>query len=302
MENLTAIKSKRRGHSRIRRAENIQGFLLAVIPVVRFVIFGFVPMAVALVMAFLKMDTFLLSDGVFCGLENFRNVLSDKMFWGSILNTFYLAVSLPASLLIALLLAILLAGNIALKKFFRTALFIPFVCSVVAVTLMWRWLLDYNYGIVNQLFNIDINWRGDPDWYIPGLIMMTVWSSTAYKIILLSAALTQVNENYYEAAELDGAGSFRKLWHITLPAISPTVFFLVVIGLINILQEFSRSQVWDPAGGPNGKGLTIVFYLYRHAFQYIDMGAASAVAWLLSVIILILTFINFKIKDRWVYD
>lgn len=295
------LQTRKKRSSR-RRKENIQGVLFAILPVLRFLVFGLIPMIVALIMAFLKMNTFSLDSGVFCGFDNFKEVLTDKVFWKSIGNTMYLALSLPISLLLALLVSVLML-KVRFKKFFRTVLFIPYVCSVVAVTLMWRWLFDYNYGVVNQLLHLDINWRGDANWYIPGLIIMSVWSSTGYKIILLSAALTNVNESYYEAADLDGAGVWKKFFHITLPAISPTLFFLVVTGIIDILQQFSRSQVWNSSGGPNGKGLTIVFYLYRRAFEYIEMGIASAVAWLLTVLIMILTLINFKMRDKWVsYD
>lgn len=283
------------------KQEEVVGILLAILPVLRFLLFGLAPMILALVMAFLDMNTFSLKGAKFIGFANFKDVLSDDMFWKSIANTFYLSLSLPISIIIALLISVLLTKKIRFKKIFRTVYFIPFVCSVVAVTLMWRWLFDYNYGVINQIFKLDINWRSDPKWYIPGLIIMTVWSTTGYKIVILTAALTAVNPTYYEAAEIDGASAWRKFWHITLPSISPTLFFLVVTGVISILQEFSRSQVWNSNGGPNGKGLTIVFYLYRRAFEYIEMGPASAVAWLLAMIIAVITFINFKTSKKWVH-
>ena len=283
------------------KQEEVVGILLAILPVLRFLLFGLAPMILALVMAFLDMNTFSLKGAKFIGFANFKDVLSDDMFWKSIANTFYLSLSLPISIIIALLISVLLTKKIRFKKIFRTVYFIPFVCSVVAVTLMWRWLFDYNYGVINQIFKLDINWRSDPKWYIPGLIIMTVWSTTGYKIVILTAALTAVNPTYYEAAEIDGASAWRKFWHITLPSISPTLFFLVVTGVISILQEFSRSQVWNSNGGPNGKGLTIVFYLYRRAFEYIEMGPASAVAWLLAMIIAVITFINYKTSKKWVH-
>lgn len=283
------------------KKEEVVGILLAILPVLRFLLFGLAPMILALVMAFLDMNTFSLKGAKFIGFANFKDVLSDDMFWKSIANTFYLSLSLPISIIIALLISVLLTKKIRFKKIFQTVYFIPFVCSVVAVTLMWRWLFDYNYGVINQIFKLDINWRSDPKWYIPGLIIMTVWSTTGYKIVILTAALTAVNPTYYEAAEIDGASAWRKFWHITLPSISPTLFFLVVTGVISILQEFSRSQVWNSNGGPNGKGLTIVFYLYRRAFEYIEMGPASAVAWLLAMIIAVITFINFKTSKKWVH-
>lgn len=281
---------------------DITGIALAILPIARFLLFGFVPLCCALLMAFLKMNSFFITEGVFCGFDNFIDVLNDPMFWKSITNTFYLAVSLPISLVIGILISVLMDSKLLRgKKFFRTVFFLPYVCSIVAITLTWRWMFDYNYGIINQFLGVQINWRGDETWYIPGLIIMTVWSTTGYKIILLTAALSAIDQAYYEAADLDGASPIQKFWHITLPAISPTVFFLLVTGMIGILQEFSRSQVWNQSGGPNNAGLTIVFYLYRRAFEYIEMGAASAVSWLLSIMILLITILNFKLSKKWVY-
>ena len=299
------IKQKKKDKLR-----NLQGFLFAFPPVFRFLIFGFIPLLLGLAMAFFSMKyTFSLFDEsvFFCGFDNFVEVLKDPIFYKSILNTLLLALSWPISMIIALIVSIFLTKKVRGKGFFRVVYFLPFVCSVVATTLMWKVLLDYNYGVVNNLtewmFNKRINWAGDPKYYMFGLIIMTVWSSTGYKIILLTAALTNVRKAYYEAAELDGANGFQKIWYITMPAISPTVFYLFVTGMINVLQEFARSQVWSSTGGPNNSGLTIVFYLYREAFNYINMGKASAVAWLLSIAIILITIVNFAASKKWVkYD
>lgn len=300
-----AIKSPKRR----RIGRELEGFLFSFAPVLRFLLFGLVPLIVGLAMAFLTMEyTYDLADGTFCAFDNFIYVLNpDNGFWKAVGNTLLMALAWPISMAIALLVSMLLTKDIKGKPFFRTVYFIPFVCSVVALTLMWNVLLDYNYGPINQLledvFGTRINFRGDADWYIPGLILMMVWSTTGYKIVILTAALTTVNKTYYEAASLDGANAWQKFKNITLPAISPTMFFLLVTGIINVLQEFTRSQVWNAQGGPNGKGITIVFYLYREAFDYNNMGHASAVAWILSIMIVIVTIINFVVSKKWVkYD
>jgi len=286
----------------------VQGTIFASFPVLRFILFGFIPLVFGLLMAFLPMkynfDIGLAMEQGFT-LDNFRMVLKDATFWKSIWNTFYLALAWPISMLIALLVSILLTKNIKGNPFFRPVYFIPFICSLVAVTLMWNVILDYNYGVANNviewLTGTRINWRGDPKWYRFGLICMTVWSTTGYKIIILTAALTSVNKSLYEAAELDGANAFQKVKSVTLPAISPTIFYLFVTGLIDVLQEFTRSQVWDRKGGPNSTGITMVFYLYREAFTYSNMGTASAVAWILSIIIVIITIFNFVFSKKWVH-
>ena len=302
---LVISKSKK---SNAARRDNVEGFLFAVAPVLRFLVFGLAPLTLGLVMAFFSMQyTYDITECEFCGFDNFKEVLGDPVFWESIGNTFYIALSWVFSMVIAIVVAVFLSKKIKGKSFFRTVYFLPFVCSMVAITLMWQVLLDVNYGVINQIIEFfggaRIDWKGDPDWYIPGLILMTVWSTTGYKIIILTAALTTVNKSYYEAASIDGANAWHKFWHVTIPAISPTIFYLFVTGLINVLQEFTRSQVWEQNGGPNGKGLTIVFYLYRNAFKYSNMGAASAVAWLLAIMIIIITILNFALSKKWVkYD
>lgn len=300
-----ALKSYKRKKFRY----NAEGFLFSFAPVLRFLLFGFIPLIVGLAMAFLRMEyTYDLADGTFCYFENFEYVFNPiNGFWDAVGNTLLMALAWPISMIIALLVSVLLTKNIKGKPFFRTVYFIPFVCSVVALTLMWNVLLDYNYGPANELLEkilgIRINFKGDPDWYIPGLIVMMVWSTTGYKIVILTAALTTVNKSYYEAASLDGANAWHKFMHVTMPAISPTIFFLLVTGIINVLQEFTRSQVWSSNGGPNGKGITIVFYLYNEAFEYNNMGHASAVAWVLSLMIIAVTIVNFVVSKKWVkYD
>lgn len=301
------VKKKSRQFNTSTR-DNIEGFLFAVAPVLRFLVFGLAPLLMGLAMAFLSMRyTYNIADAEWCGFDNFEKVLTDKVFWESIGNTLYLSLSWVISMIIALITAVLLTKKIKGLAFYRTVYFLPFVCSMVAITLMWQVLLDVNYGTVNEIIKFfggeAINWKSDPDWYLPGLILMSIWSTTGYKIVILTAALTTVNKSYYEAASIDGANSWQQFWHVTIPAISPTMFFLFVTGLINVLQEFTRSQVWDPNGGPNGKGLTIVFYLYRQAFKYSDMGAASATAWMLAILIIIITALNFALSKKWVkYD
>ena len=286
--------------------QEVQGVAFSIAPVLRFLLFGFVPLLVGLAMAFFNMEyTYDIKPDAFIGFNNFKAVLTDSMFYNSISNTFILAISWPISLAFALLIAVLLTKNIKGKSFYRTIYFVPFVCSVVAVTLMWQVLLDANYGVVNDIINAifktKINFKGDPAWFQVGLIIMIIWSSTGYKIVILTAALTSVDKTYYEAAEIDGANAWKRFRHITIPAISPTIFFLLITGLINTLQEFTRSRIWSTTGGPNGKGLTIVFYLYREAFSYINMGTASAVAWLLSLMIALITALNFIMSKKWVH-
>lgn len=296
-------KTKRRRVSR----EGAAGFSLAFIPVLGYCIFSLVPMALAIAMAFMNIRGYSFDGATFAGLDNFKDVLKDSLFWKSIVNTLYMAVSTFVNIILALLIAYLLTKNVKGKKAFRTIYFIPYVCSVVAITLMWQWIFNYNYGIVNRMITSAggeaINWLGDSRYFIPTLLIISVWSGTGYGIILYGAALTNVNNSLYEAAKVDGANSFRSFFHITLPAISPTTFYLLITGLIGALQEFARPQILSGTGGPDNAGVTVVFYLYRRAFNYFEMGPASATAWLLAIFIVILTVINFAVSRLWVsYD
>jgi multiple sugar transport system permease protein len=177
---------------------------------------------------------------------------------------------------------------------------------------MWKWIFDYNYGVLNTvLLNLGwikekINWLGDAAYYRGTMMVVLVWSGTGFDIILFSAALTAVNRSCYEAAAIDGAGPIRRFFHITFPAISPTTFYLLIMGLIGSLQEFTRFQVMSPDGGPEYKGLTLGFYLYRTLFNASggsDLGKATAIGWLIALLIGIVTALNFVLSKKWVsYD
>jgi len=304
MQNVN-IKTRRKVNK-----EEISGTLFASIPVLGFVIFGVIPMIFAVLMAFCEVQGLGLPDQwIWNNFGNFKYIFTDATFGKSILTTLFLAISMPISLVISLAVSVLLNSKIKGKKIFQTIYFIPHICSAVAVTYMWKWI--YGYGITGGVLNNIIeHFGGDAiDWLgagrlRPSLIVIGVWGGTAFNIILYSAALTKVNPSYYEAAQIDGANAWQRFWNVTIPAISPTTFYLLVMGLIGALQQFTTAQVMvGDEGGPNGEGLTIVFYLYRHLHRYNNGGYASAAAWILTIFILIITAINFKLGDKWVsYD
>ncbi len=289
------------------KREEVFGFALSMGPVLGFALFGLIPMILAIFMSFMDIYGFTFEGAGFVGFENYGTVLKDPLFWKSIVNTLYMGVATFINIALALMVAFLLTKNVRGKKVFRTIYFIPYVCSVVAITVMWQWIFNTNYGIINAIFTPEgqepVNWWGRADTFIPCLLIMGVWSGTGYGIILYGAALTNVNSSLYEAAKVDGANSFKSFWHITIPAISPTTFYLLITGIIGALQEFARPQIISGSGGPDNVGVTVVFYLYRSAFQYYEMGIASATAWLLAILIVGLTVINFAMSKLWVsYD
>lgn len=310
--------------------EELIGWAFSVIPLIGFAIFGLVPLVMSFYVALNKFpDLGLFSDYSddmfpkiveFVGFDNFVTVFKDTDFWQSILNTLFVIFTTVFSLALSIFISMMLYHSKRGKKLFQTVFFIPYVCSLVAVTFMWKWVFNTDAGILNSMlwqlgvykdrFDV-INWLyRSPDSYRFVMFAVLVWSGTGFNIILLSAALTNINKSCYEAADIDGAGMFTKFFKITLPAISPTVFYLLVTGIIGSLQEFTRFQVMDGTGGPKGVGVTIVFYLYQRIMPdnmegvgQLDIGVATAVGWILALIIGLVTFANFKISKKWVsYD
>lgn len=288
--------------------EEIAGTAFASIPIIGFLIFSLVPLVMSMIMAFYKMRDFGLVNATYVGFKNFEAVLGDKKFWEAIANTFILGSSTLISQVLALIVAYLLSKKIVGRKIFRMVYFIPYVCSAVAVVLMWKYMFNPNYGIINQMLGKQgeeaINWIGDAKYFPWVVIIISVWGGMGYPIVLYTAALTNVNKETIEAATIDGAGPMRVFWNVVLPAISPTSFFLLVTGIIGALQSFATSNILSADGGPNGSGITIVFYLYRKIFNYSgQMGQAAASSWLLFFIVLIFTIINFVGSKKWVnYD
>lgn len=284
------------------------GFFLANIPLFGFFIFGFIPLILSIVIGFHSPTGYKFEGMTYVGFDNYRTVLTDPLFFKSILNTLYSMLSIPIVLVISVIVSsMLIQPKIKGRSFFRTVFFIPYVCSVVAVSIMWKWVLDGEFGILNTLLSyVGINgpdWLGNSKTLMPAMIIMAVWSGLGFNIILFSAALTNVDPVLYEAAEIDGAGTVAKFLNVTLPSISPVTFYLLSIAIIGGLQDFARFQIMAPGGGPDNAGMTVVYYLYNRGFQNVityGMGIASAVAWILTIMIVTITGLNFKLSKKWV--
>ncbi len=308
-EARTALPVKQPPKRRTNK-EEIAGTALASIPLIGFVIFGLVPLILAMGMAFMRMQDFGFENAEWAGIENFKKVLTDSVFWESVVNTLWMGTSTLISQVLALIIAYFLSKPIRAKKAFRMIYFIPYVCSVVAVTLMWKYMFNTNFGIINQMLGKTgdnaIDWLGDSDFFTWAVIIMSVWSGMGYGIILYTAALTGVNQSMVEAAKIDGAGAFRTFWNVVLPSISPTSFYLLIMGIIGALQSFAVTNVLAAEGGPNGDGITVVFYLYRKMFQQTmgnPIGEASACGWILALMIMVVTAFQFWGSKKWVnYD
>lgn len=292
--------------------EEVQGILYANIPLFGFCLFGLIPLLLSLYLCFNSFKGLRLHTAKFVAWENFSKILQDEMFWQSLGNTAFVLVAAVVALLLSLVISALIATNVRGAKGFKAIYFVPYVCSLVAITFMWKWIYDYNYGVLNTTLmdwgwiQEPISWLGSAEYYRTAMFVLLVWSSTGFNIILLTAALIGVPRELHEAAQIDGAGEFRRFFSITLPLISPTIFYLLIMGLIGALQEFTRFQVMTPDGGPEYQGMTVVFYLYRQLFNASggsDLGVASAMGWIIAVLISAVTILNFSLQRRWVnYD
>jgi multiple sugar transport system permease protein len=242
----------------------------------------------------------------FIALGNYRALLGDPLFGRVMLNTlYYSAGAVPLVVIVSLGLALALNQPIRGRVLYRTAFFMPVVSSTVAVALVWRWIYA-PFGVLNlittRLGLPAIGWLTTPAWAMPAVILMSVWQSMGYSMVIFLAGLQGVPQHLYDAAAVDGATGWRRFWHITLPLLSPTTFFVSVMAVITSFQAFGQVYVLT-GGGPAYATSTIVFYIYEKAFLSLHMGYASALAWVLFAVILALTAIQMRYGQKWVtYD
>jgi len=271
--------------------------------IVGFLVFTLGPMVASIYFSLTEYSV--LQPAKFIGLNNFvRMFTNDPRYWISIENTvYYTVLQVPLGIIVALIIAILLNQGLRGETFFRTAYYMPSVVSGVAVSMLWLWLFDPTLGLVNNILeHLGIDgprWLQDPTWSKPALVIMSVFGIGGTMVIFL-AGLQGISESYYEAAMVDGANWWQKTWNITIPMITPTIFFNLVMGFIGSFQVFTQAYVMTN-GGPVNSTLFYVLYLYQNAFRFFKMGYASAMAWVLFFIVLGLTLIQFRLAGRWVY-
>ena len=286
-----------------RDHETLSAYLFLAPNAIGFLLFSALPVLAALVLAFYDWDLLLGAD--FVGLQNFRQLLfEDANFHAAFLNTFYfVAVSVPLSA--GLGLAVALLCNQALRgiTLYRSIFLLPYVTITVAVALVWRWLYHPDLGLINRLLGlVGIDgpaWLVSTGWAMPAIIFLSVWKSFGYNMVLFLAGLQSIPEQLYEAATIDGANAWQRFRHITLPMLSPTTFFVVIISIIGSFQVFDQALVMT-GGGPGVATTTLVLFIYQVGFQAFHMGYAAAAAWLLFVVVMVFTVIQFRAQRRWV--
>ncbi|TYS17820.1 sugar ABC transporter permease [Rossellomorea vietnamensis] len=238
------------------------------------------------------------------GLDNFIYIFTDPEFWLSMKNTIIFVIGVvPLSIIISLGIAILLNSKIKFKGLFRTIYFIPFVTSVVAVSIVWRWIFHTNYGILNfflSWFGISpIEWLTDPQWAMPALIILSIWKGLGYNIVIFLAGLQNINQQYYLAARIDGASPWNRFLAITVPLLSPTTFFISIVSIINSFKVFDEVfALFDGKPGPAYSAQTVVYYIFEKFYKEWEFGIASAAAYVLFLVIFIFTLIQLYIGKR----
>jgi multiple sugar transport system permease protein len=248
----------------------------------------------------------LLGSPQFVGLDNYQSVLNDPLFWKSFgLTCFFVVVSGVLEVALALLLAIWLNRAIRGQSFFRTAYFLPFITPMVSVALVWGWLYDPLSGVFNwllmqsHLVDKPIPWLYDPKTAMWAIIILRVWKDIGYNMVIFLAGLQAVPPSLYESANLDGASGWRTFWRITLPMISPTLFFVAIMAFINGFQAFDSVYLLTQ-GGPEHSTELLVYWMFKNAFEFYRIGPASAIAYILFVVILALTLTQWQLRKRWV--
>ena len=261
-------------------------------------------MIVSFVMSFFNYDV--LTPASYIGFDNYRVIFTDDpLFWKALYNTFFYAFfQIPSYLVVSLVVAIMMNQKIRGIRVFRTLYYLPAVTAGPATMMLWLWLFDPSSGLINQaLWALGIYdtplWLQSEVWSKPSLILMSLWYAGSSMVIYL-AGLQGIPQELYDAASVDGAGTWRQFWKITLPMLSPTIFFNLIMGIINAFQIFEQAYLMTE-GGPMNSTMFYALYLYYNAFKWLKMGYASALAWVLFAIILILTLIQFKFANRWVY-
>lgn len=299
----TAGKPRNRGRSRQRRNEALWGILCVAPAILGFLIWQLGPIVASLLIAFT--DWNIAGNPSWIGVENFQRMFTqDALFWKSLsITALYSLGSVPLSIVFAFFLATLLNQRIAGLPIFRTIFYLPSIVPIIASSMIWLWLFNPDFGLLNAVSGFlgmpRSQWIYGESSVIPSLILMSLWGVGPMMIIFL-AGLQGVPRQLYEAVDVDGGNNLHKLWHITLPMVTPTILFNLVLSIIGAMQTFTQAYIMTQ-GGPNNASLFYVLYLYRKAFQESDMGYASALAWVLFIIIAALSFLVLRSSSRWVY-
>lgn len=291
------------GLTKMARHEERTAYLFLLPWIIGFILFSAGPLIASFVISFTEWP--ILSAPKWIGLENFFTMVDDPLFWQSLkITAIYTAIGVPMGLIAGFFVALMLNQKIRAVSWWRAIYYMPAVVAGVVVARMWQGVFNPIYGILNSLLSfIGItgpNWLGQEEWVLPAFLIMALWNVAGANMVIYLAGLQSIPSELYEAAMIDGAGAWQKLLNVTIPLMTPVIFLRLIMGIIGAFQVFTQAFVMTK-GGPGSASLFYVLYIYRNAFEYSKMGYASALAWVLFVIILILTWLFFRSSGGWVF-
>ena len=285
--------------SDILNKQAFAGYIFILPAIIGTLIFIIIPIFCSFGLSFTKWD--LLNPIEFTGFENYKRVFTEPVLVKILINTFVYAISVTIlGVIIPLVLAYILNCKIRGSEFFKTAYFLPFVTPMIVIGIIWEWIFDPNIGILNNVLHLHINWLYDTNFAMPALIIVSVWKLIGYNMVIFLSGLSTMNNELLEASKIDGANEYETFRFISVPLLSPTIFFVVIITAISSFQVFDLIYVMTQ-GGPLDSTNVLVYSIYKNAFEYFNVGKASALAYVLFAIVLILTLFQWKIRKKLVY-
>ena len=259
-----------------------------------------IPVICSFGLSFAKWD--LLNPIQFVGLANYREIFSEVLFYKILLNTVVFALATSVlGVIIPLVLACILNSKIRGAEFYKTAYFLPFITPMIVIGVVWEWIFDPNIGLLNHVLHLHINWLYDTHFAMPALIIVSVWKLIGYNMVIFLSSLSGISQSMFEAAKIDGANELQTFKNVTVPLLSPTIFFVVIITAISSFQVFDLIYLMTQ-GGPLNSTNVLVYAIYQNAFEYFNVGKASAIAYVLFVIILVLTLVQWNLRKKLVYN
>lgn len=292
----------KKGMTPREKSETFWGWIFIAPTMIGLIVLNIIPIFQTIYQSFFKTGDFG-KGNVFVGLANYQKVFGDQEVWQSLANTIkYAIIEVPISVVIALLLAVLLNKKLKGREAFRTIMFLPMVVAPAAIAMVWKWLYNSSFGLINNLFKIKVNWISEPKIAIISIAVIGIWSVIGYNMVLFLAGLQEVPRDYYEAASLDGANGFQQLVNITVPLISPTIFFVLITRIIAALQVFDLIYMIIDYNNPALKKTeSLVYLFYKYSFEQSKKGYGATVIVVLLIVIMIVTAIQMIGQKKWVH-
>lgn len=280
--------------------QKFAGWIFILPALVGTLIFIVIPVICSFGLSFTKWD--LLNPIQFAGLANYKEIFSEQLFYKIFLNTIIFALSTSVlGVIIPLVLACILNSKIRGSEFYKTAYFLPFITPMIVIGVVWEWIFDPNIGLLNHILHLHINWLYDTKYAMAALIIVSVWKLIGYNMIIFLSSLSGISQSMFEAAKIDGANPFQTFKNVTVPLLSPAIFFVIIITAISSFQVFDLIYLMTQ-GGPLDSTNVLVYAIYKNAFEYFNIGKASAIAYILFVVILALTLIQWSLRKKLVYN